>query len=339
MPNPANTLAAESNSVTTAVLLLNLGTPDSPTPVAVRRYLAQFLSDPRVIDYPRWLWWPILQGVILPLRPRRSAHAYAKIWTAQGSPLLVHSRALCERVATACPSLRVELAMTYGEPGVPTRVAHLLAAGVRRLLLLPLFPQYSAASTAAALDSVFAALRTQRRLPQIRSIVDYHAAPDYIQALAASVEKYWFTHGRGERLVLSFHGIPERYVRSGDPYHEQCLTTARLLAARLGIADVAINVCFQSRVGREAWLAPYTDATLVQLGQDGVRHAQVLCPGFAVDCLETLEEIALRARDQFTAAGGERLDYIPALNDSASHVQLLCGLIERNTQDWADAGA
>ncbi len=339
MQNPSNAPVSASTCATTAVLLLNLGTPDAPTPRAVRRYLAQFLSDPRVIDYPRWLWWPILHGVILRLRPRRSARAYAKIWALQGSPLLIRSRALCARVAVACPDLRVELAMTYGKPDVATVLTRLLSAGVRRLLVLPLYPQYSATSTAAALDAVFAALRTVRRLPTMRSIVDYHAAPGYIHALATSVEKYWFTHGRGERLILSFHGIPERYVRAGDPYHEQCLTTARLLGARLGIADDEMIVCFQSRVGREAWLAPYTDATLAQLAQDGVRHAQVLCPGFAVDCLETLEEIAIQARAQFTAVGGERLDYIPALNDTDAHVQLLRNLIAHHTQGWADADA
>jgi ferrochelatase len=205
---------------------------------------------------------------------------------------------------------------------------------VQRLLLLPLYPQYSATSTASAFDAVVAALGQQRRLPEVRSINDYHAAPEYIAALAQSVEKYWLTHGRGERLLLSFHGIPQRYVDAGDPYREQCLATAQLLRERLGMTDATLNVVFQSRVGREKWLAPYTDETLASLARSGARHVQVMCPGFAVDCLETLEEIAIRGREQFIAAGGQRLDYIPALNDSALHVRALCSLIERHTQGW-----
>lgn len=325
----------------TAVLLVNLGTPSAPTPSALRRYLAQFLGDRRVIDTPRWLWWPILHGVILRLRPRRSARAYAKIWTPEGSPLLVNTLGLAKKLGadSSLVGVRVVAAMTYGEPDVPAAIRKLLAEGVLRVLVLPLYPQYSATSTAAAFDAVFAALRAARRVPEIRSVADYHAAPDYIAALAASVEKYWFTHGRGERLLLSFHGIPERYVEAGDPYREQCLTTAKLFRERLGIAENELLVAFQSRVGRERWLSPYTDEVLADLAGSGVRHLQVLCPGFAVDCLETLEEIAIRGRDQFLAAGGERLDYIPALNDSGTQVRLLASLIRRHTQGWANAGA
>jgi len=316
-----------------AVLLLNLGTPDAPTPAAVRRYLAEFLSDPRVIDYPRWLWLPLLHGVILRVRPRKSAHAYAKIWTPRGSPLLVNSQALADKLSAT--GLRVTLAMRYGAPAIDAAVHDLLVQGVRRLLLLPLYPQYSATSTASAFDAVFAALCCQRRLPEVRSINDYHAEPDYIAALAESVEKYWLTHGRGERLLLSFHGIPQRYVDAGDPYREQCLATAALLRERLGMTDTTLEVVFQSRVGREQWLAPYTDATLARLAHEGLRHVQVLCPGFAVDCLETLEEIAMRGREQFSTAGGQRLDYIPALNDGAAHVRALRSVIARHTQGWA----
>ena len=316
-----------------AVLLLNLGTPSAPTPAAVRRYLAEFLSDRRVIDTPRWIWWPILYGAILRVRPRASARAYAKIWTPQGSPLLVHSRALAARLAAT--GVHVELAMRYGEPSVTGAVERLIGAGIRRLLLLPLYPQYSATSSASAFDAVFAALRRQRRMPQVRTITDYHDAPEYIAALAESIEKYWLTHGRGERLLLSFHGIPQRYVDAGDPYREQCLTTARLLRDHLGMTEATLNVVFQSRVGREPWLAPYTDQVLVELAQTGVGHVQVLCPGFAVDCLETLEEIAIRGREQFIAAGGQRLDYIPALNESAAHVRLLRSLVDRHVRGWA----
>jgi ferrochelatase len=337
MPNATN---AQPNPAT-AVLLINLGTPAAPSVPAVRRYLAQFLADTRVIDYPRWLWLPLLYGVILRLRPRRSARAYAKIWTPQGSPLLVNSVALAEKLATDCAAsgVRVALAMRYGEPSIDAVLAQFYDAGLRRLLLLPLYPQYSATSTATAFDAVFAALRRYRRVPEVRSIADYHAEPAYIAALAESVEKYWLTHGRGERLLLSFHGIPQRYADAGDPYGEHCLTTARLLRERLGLTADSLSVAFQSRVGRERWLAPYTESTLTQLAQSGLRHVQVLCPGFAADCLETLEEIAIRAREDFIAAGGVRLDYIPALNDSAGQVHLLRGLIERHTRAWSDADA
>jgi len=293
--------SSRESSPATAVLLINLGTPSAPTAAAVRKYLAQFLSDRRVIDTPRWLWWPVLHGVILRFRPRRSARAYAKIWTEAGSPLLINSRALANRLAADLinvdlvgAKIRVALGMTYGEPAIGKAIRELLTDGVRRILLLPLYPQYSATSTAAAFDAVFAALRGERRVPEIRSVADYHADPGYIEALAASVEKYWFTHGRGERLLLSFHGIPERYVDAGDPYRDQCMTTANLLRERLGVSESELAVTFQSRVGRERWLAPYTDVTLTQLAQSGVCHVQVLCPGFAVDCLETLEEIAIR---------------------------------------------
>jgi ferrochelatase len=315
-----------------AVLLINLGTPAAPTAAAVRRYLAEFLSDRRVIDYPRWLWLPLLHGAILRVRPWRSARAYAKIWTTQGSPLLVNSQALASKLDNLAP--RIALAMRYGRPGIEDAVDQLLGQGVERLLLLPLYPQYSATSMGSAFDAAFAALRRHRRVPEIRTVADYHAEPAYIAALADSVEKYWLTHGRGERLLLSFHGLPLRYVKAGDPYYDQCLTTARLLRERLGMTEATLNVVFQSRVGREAWLSPAVEETLQELGQAGVQHVQVLCPGFAVDCLETLEEIAIRARERFVGAGGRRLDYIPALNDSAVHVRLLRSLIERHTRDW-----
>jgi len=341
MESPSPEQPRQSARADIAVLLLNLGTPAAPTPRAVRRYLAEFLSDARVIDYPRWLWLPLLYGVILRLRPRRSARAYAKVWTPQGSPLLVQSRALAEKLAAACANdgVRVALAMRYGEPATADVVARLLTNGVRRLLILPLYPQYSATSTAAAFDAVFAALQRQRWLPDLCSIGDYHAAPEYISALGDSVEKYWGMHGRGERLLLSFHGIPERYVAAGDPYRDQCLATARLLRERLNLDAHFLSVSFQSRVGRESWLAPYTDDVVARFAADGIRHVQVLCPGFAVDCLETLEEIAIRAHEQFLDAGGERLDYIPALNDSDAHVQLLRGLIRQQTQGWLDTDA
>jgi ferrochelatase len=327
------------NSVTpakTAALLINLGTPDAPTTSAVRRYLAEFLSDPRVIDYPRWLWLPILYGVILRIRPKRSAHAYSTIWTPQGSPLLVQSRALTEKVALACADLgiRVELAMRYGNPSIASVLGRLLDEGVRRVVVLPLYPQYSATSTGTAFDGVHAALARLRHVPEVRTVADYHAAPAYIDALAKSVRAFREKNGGADRLLLSFHGIPERYVRLGDPYAEQCRETAALLRDRLGMTESDMLLTFQSRVGREAWLTPYTDITLRALPKQGVKHIQVLCPGFAVDCLETLEEIAIRGKEQFLSGGGERLDYIPALNDDEDHVALMRSLIEQHTHGW-----
>ncbi len=328
----------------TGVLLVNLGTPQAPTPAAVRRYLAEFLADPRVAEYPRWLWQALLHGVILRVRPRRSAHAYASIWTAAGSPLRVHSEALAaalQRTLAAHgddPAPVVALAMRYGTPSVPDRIARLQREGVRRLLLLPLYPQYSATSTGSVLDAAAGALRRLRWPPELRTVNDYHALPGYIAALADSVQRHWAQHGRGQKLLLSFHGIPWRYVRAGDPYYCQCLATARLLRERLGLREDDAPVCFQSRMGRERWLEPATAATLRALPAAGIRRVDVLCPGFAADCLETLEEIALRGKAEFLAAGGEAFHYIAALNDGATHVTALAGLVRAHLAGWAAAG-
>jgi len=325
--------------VQAAVLLVNLGTPEAPTAKAVRPYLAQFLGDRRVIDYPRWLWWLILHGVILRVRPARSAHAYQRIWTPAGSPLRVGSEALAarlqEKLSQACREpVRVVLAMRYGQPSVPSQIERLQREGVRRLLVLPLYPQYSATSTGSVLDAVAEAMQSLRWPPELRLINDYHDDPAHIDALARSIEQHWATRGRGERLLLSFHGIPERYVREGDPYFDQCQVTAQRLRDRLGVGAEDAVVAFQSRVGREPWLQPYTDEVLRRLPSAGVRRVQVLCPGFAVDCLETLEEIALRYRDLFVACGGEQLDYIPALNDGPAHVAMLLRLIGNGVAGW-----
>ena len=324
------------------VLLVNLGTPTAPTPAAVRHYLAEFLSDPRVIESPRWLWWPVLHGVILRLRPRRSAQAYASIWSAAGSPLRCGSEALARALQAALAQrapgpLRVELAMRYGAPTVRERIEALQRAGVRRLLVLPLYPQYSATSTGSVLDAVADALKALRWPPELRIVNDYHADAAHIEALATSVEAHWAAHGRGDRLLLSFHGIPRRYFLAGDPYHCQCMATARLLRERLRLPPEQMSVSFQSRVGRERWLEPATDATLKGLPAQGVKRVDVLCPGFAVDCLETLEEIALRGRADFLAAGGAALHYIPALNDSAAQVGALASLILRHLGGWPEA--
>jgi ferrochelatase len=331
----SSTQSSPASVAQIGVLLVNLGTPSAPTVTAVRKYLAEFLSDPRVIDYPRWLWLPILHGIVLRIRPARSSRLYSKIWTPQGSPLHVNSRALADAVAAASgATFRIELAMRYGEPSIAAAMSRLEAAGIRRILVLPMYPQYSATSTAAVFDAVHAAVARMRHVPALRCIADYHTDPYYIEALAGSVRNFWNAHGRAEKLLLSFHGIPQRYVRSGDPYAEQCLKTATLLRDKLAMSADELIVTFQSRVGREAWLAPYTDVTLSELPKQGVRKIQVLCPGFAVDCLETLEEIAIRGNEQFHAAGGERLDFIPALNASADHVQLMRSLIEQHTSGW-----
>ncbi|MFK2877740.1 ferrochelatase [Rhodanobacter hydrolyticus] len=326
---------AAAASVQTAVLLVNLGTPAAPTAKALRPWLAEFLSDPRVIDYPRWKWWPILHGVILRLRPRRSAHAYARIWDAQGSPLRWHSEALAKALqAELGPGVRVALAMRYGEPSVASTIEQLQREGARHLLVLPLYPQYSATSTGSVIDAVGDAMKALRWPPELRLVNDYHADPGHIEALATSIESWWVQHGRGDRLLLSFHGIPERYAQLGDPYAEQCRTTTRLLRERLRLDESQLLLSFQSRVGRERWLEPYTDATVRRLAGEGVRKLDVACPGFAVDCLETLEEIAMQNRDFFAAAGGESLRYIPALNDNAEQVRSLAALARRHLQGW-----
>lgn len=321
------------------VLLTNLGTPEAPTPAAVRRFLAEFLWDPRVIEAPRWLWWLILHGVILRIRPAKSAHAYQQIWTPRGSPLLLHSRALADRLQTAvntpedASNARVSLAMSYGSPSIPTALAQLRAAGVRRLLVLPLYPQYSATTTGSVFDSVTSELQRWRWIPELHFVTHYHDEPAYIDAIAASIRERSSAQQRGH-LLFSFHGLPRRYLLAGDPYHCQCLKTARLVAGHLGLADSEWSVSFQSQVGREEWLRPYTDETLIEYARQGRKRVTVVCPGFATDCLETLEEIAIRNAKAFTEHGGEYLDYVPALNASDAHANLLADLVRRHAQGW-----
>ena len=332
---------AHDTPASAAVLLVNLGTPQAPTPGAVRRYLAEFLSDPRVIEYPRWLWQLVLHGVILRVRPRRSAHAYASIWTDAGSPLRVHSEALAaalqRTLAEQCPGpVRVDLAMRYGQPSIRERVIALQAVGVRRLLLLPLYPQYSATSTGSVLDAMADTIRSLRWPPELRVINDYHDDDAHLDALADSVRRHWAVQGRGQKLLLSFHGIPRRYVLGGDPYYCHCLATARLLRERLGLTADDVLLSFQSRVGRERWLEPATDVTLRALPAQGIKRIDVLCPGFAVDCLETLEEIALRGKADFLAAGGEAMHYIPALNSGEAQVRALARLALRHMAGWPE---
>lgn len=330
------------------VLITNLGTPATPTSRDVRRFLAEFLSDPRVVEVPRAIWWLILHGVILRIRPARSARAYGEVWGEEGSPLMVNSQrqrdALSARLRQRHPALRVALGMRYGEPSIESALEELRAAGSRRVLVLPLYPQYSATTTASTFDAVAKVFQRWRWIPGLRFVAQYHDHPGYIEALAQSVREAWSREGRAARLLFSFHGIPLRYLHAGDPYHCQCQKTARLTAENLGLEKEEWCVSFQSRVGREAWLQPYTDETLETWGRDGVESVQVLCPGFAADCLETLEEIDQQYRSLFLEAGGKTFSYIPALNNQPAHLEALEEVIMGNMTDWltldaAESGA
>lgn len=329
----------------TGVLLVNLGSPEAPTVGSVRRYLAQFLSDPRVVEAPRWLWLPILHGAILRVRPWRSSAAYRTIWKPDGSPLVIYTDALAREVerqlAPAATGARVEvrMAMRYGAPAIETQLQQWQAAGLRRLLVLPLYPQYSATTTATVFDVVFAELSRWRWVPEVRTVGDYFAEPAWLDAVAARVRAHRERHGAADRLLFSFHGIPDRYFRAGDPYFCQCQASARAIAERLQLAREAWAVSFQSRVGREPWLKPYTDETLAGWPAEGVRSVQVVCPGFAVDCLETIEEIDEENRERFLHAGGERFEYIPALNAEPDHAAVLATLLRRHLQGWAPQDA
>jgi ferrochelatase len=321
-----------------AVLLINLGTPDEPTPAAVRRYLAEFLSDRRVVEIPRLVWWPILHGVILRTRPARSADKYQTVWTPDGSPLAVwtHKQAklLAGYLGQRGQPVLVRHAMRYGRPAVAGVLDELVAAGATRILVLPLYPQYAAATTASANDAVVAWWQGQRRQPELRFVGHYHDDAGYIGALARSVQAHWQSNGRGQHLVMSFHGVPERSLRLGDPYHCECHKTARLLAQKLALKDGDWTVTFQSRFGRAKWLQPYTEPTLVDLARRGVHDVDVICPGFAADCLETLEEIAQEARAAFEGAGGKQFNYIACLNDQHEWIAALAALAMRHLQGW-----
>ncbi len=323
-----------------AILLINLGTPDAATPKAVRRYLKEFLWDPRVVEVPRPIWWLILHGIILPFRAPRSARAYASVWTDEGSPLLVLSRKLARaldiRTTRTMPRVKVMLAMNYGQPSIDQAVDHLRAHNIQRLLVLPLYPQYSATTTASVFDRVTRSLSRLRWLPEVRFINDYHREPAWIDAIAGSIASYQKQHGQPDKLLISFHGIPRRNLMAGDPYYCQCQASARLIASRLKLGERDWQVSFQSRLGRAEWLKPYTDQTLKAMAVDGVKRVQVVCPGFSIDCLETLEEIAVENRDEFLHAGGEQLDYIPCLNDTELHIDLIEQLCRKHGQGWPE---
>jgi protoporphyrin/coproporphyrin ferrochelatase len=331
----------ESTPIGPAVLLVNTGTPVQPRTAAVRSFLRRFLSDPRVIELPRALWLPLLYGLVLPLRAPRSARKYRRIWQPEGSPLLLNTsklRAALEReLAALRGGMRVEQAFLYSPPSVAQSLEALRNAGVRRLIVLPLFPQSSGSTTGAVYDQVARALRAWRALPELRYLAGYHAEADYISALAASVGDHWRLHGRGAHLLMSFHGIPQSYVARGDRYGDECRQTAVQLAAALDLAPRDWSLSFQSRFGANRWLTPATDRSLRELPRRGIRAVTVLCPGFAADCLETLEEIALAGRATFLQSGGEHFDYVPALNGRNDHAAALARLIVRNSADWSAA--
>lgn len=322
----------------TAIVLCNLGTPDAPTASALRRYLSQFLSDSRVVEIPKPIWWLILHGIILRVRPAKSAAKYASIWTEQGSPLKVNT----ERQAALLQSqlqaqghdVIVRPAMRYGNPSIASVLDQLKAEGAQRVLVLPAYPQYSGTTTASVMDDVFAWGRHVRHLPELRFITHYHDDAGYIGSLAAQVREHWQAHGRGECLVMSFHGVPERTLHLGDPYHCECMKTARLLAEALELPPEGYRITFQSRFGKAKWLEPSTEPTLVEMAKSGVRKVDVICPGFTSDCLETLEEIQQEAKVAFVQAGGERFNYIPCLNTRPDWIDALAALSARHLQGW-----
>ncbi|HEX5390351.1 MAG TPA: ferrochelatase [Burkholderiaceae bacterium] len=323
----------------TAILLCNLGTPDEPNAPAVRRYLAEFLGDARVVEIPKPIWWLILHGIILRVRPAKSAAKYASIWTAEGSPLKVwtekQTTLLRGFLGEKGHKVEVRYAMRYGNPSIASQLDALKAEGATRILIVPMYPQYSGTTTASVMDAVYDWGKRVRHLPELRFVNRYHDDPGYIAALAASVRAHWMAHGQPEKLVMSFHGVPERTLHLGDPYHCECHKTGRLLAEALGLEKDRYVVTFQSRFGKAKWLQPYTEPTLVALAQSGVKRVDVMCPGFTSDCLETLEEINLEAREAFLHAGGEQFSYIPCLNDRNEWIRALTELSEQHLAGWS----
>ncbi|OZI24625.1 ferrochelatase [Bordetella genomosp. 7] len=320
------------------VVLVNLGTPETTAPRDIRRYLAAFLSDPRVIEIPRYLWLPILHGMVLVRRPRRLQPRYEGIWMEGGSPLLVYSRRQAEGVQQALTArglaVRVELAMRYGEPSIEQAVERLRQQGCDHILVVPLYPQFAASTTATVVDAVAAHARRLRDQPELRFVKRFHDDPGYLDALAGRISAFWQAHGRPQKLLMSFHGLPRYSVELGDPYYRDCVETARLLRERLQLTPDQVEVTFQSRFGAARWLEPYTEPTLKELAAQGVTDIDVVCPGFVADCLETLEEISQECRDAFIAAGGRQFRYIPALNDDPAWIEALAALVDNHLQGW-----
>ncbi len=326
----------------TAVLLVNLGTPNAPTAEAVKPYLREFLGDPRVVEIPKLIWWLILNGVILNVRPKKSAAKYASIWLPQGSPLKVYTerqvtllRGYLGEKTKGVP-LVVDYAMRYGNPSIPSVLAKLKAQNCQRILLLPMYPQYAASATGTACDVVFNELATQRNMPALRTIKHFYDHPGYIAATAQNIRDYWTLHGRPDKLVMSFHGVPRYTLDKGDPYHCQCHKSGRLIAEALGLSKEQYIVSFQSRFGQAEWIQPYTTAMLKELGKHKTKRVDVVCPGFVVDCLETLEEIVQEGKEDFQHAGGGEYHYIPCLNDRPEWIHALTDLVLDNLHGWLD---
>ncbi len=323
----------------TGILLVNLGTPDAPTAQAVRPYLKEFLSDPRVVEIPKPIWWLILNGIILNIRPKKSATKYATVWMPEGSPLRVYTERQAHLLEghlsqrTLAPFV-VEYAMSYGNPSIASVMQKLKAQNCTRILVVPMYPQYAASSTATVFDRVFAAVQTMRNAPAIRTIKHFHDDAGYIKALAANVNEYWMKHGRPDKLVMSFHGVPKYTLEKGDPYHCECHKTGRLLAQELGLNKEQYVVSFQSRFGKAEWIKPYTTATLLELGKQQTKRVDVVCPGFTADCLETLEEIAQEGKEDFQHAGGGAYHYIPCLNERNDWLVALTDLVMDNLHGW-----
>lgn len=316
----------------TGVLLMNLGTPDEPTAPSVRRYLAEFLADPRVVEIPKLVWMCILHGIILRVRPAKSAALYQQVWTEQGSPLMDITRRQTQKLAShfeqAGEDVLVEFCMRYGEPSVASTLKRMHQEGVDKMVVLPLYPQYAAPTTASAFDAIAKELTSWRYLPALHFINTYHDHPDFIEALAASIAKDFETHGQPQKLVLSYHGMPERNLHLGDPYYCFCMKTTKLVVAKLGLSEDEYITTFQSRFGKAKWLMPYTDATMESLPKEGVKDIAVVCPAFSADCLETLEEIAGENREIFEEAGGEKYRYIAALNDDDAHIKMMANIVK-----------
>ncbi|MBS3743529.1 MAG: ferrochelatase [Wenzhouxiangellaceae bacterium] len=333
-------LAGHTDPPKAGILLANLGTPDRPDSAALRKYLREFLWDRRVVEVPRPIWWLILNLVIVPFRSPRSAEAYRRVWTERGSPLLYYTRDLAEAMEHEFrrnqPQVRVYPAMRYGSPGIVEALEQARRDNVQRLIVLPMYPQYSATTTASVFDGLANALKKVRWIPELRFITHYHYDEAWVEAVADRIKAHQEAHGKPEKLLFSFHGIPKKYLLKGDPYYCECQSSARRIAARLKLEPEAWQVTFQSRLGREEWLKPYTDETLLDLAGKGVKHVQVVCPGFAVDCLETIDEIGVENREAFEHAGGEKLEYIPALNAEPDHARVLAELCWRHGQGWPE---
>jgi len=326
------------------ILITNLGTPEAPTPKAIRKYLKEFLWDPRVVEIPRPIWWLILNGIILNTRPKAKTEDYKKVWTDEGSPLLVIGKqqrdALQSKLNQLCAGpVKVELAMRYGQPSIASGLESLKAQGARRVLLFPLYPQYSASTTASTFDAVANEFMQQRWMPELRVINNYGADGGFIDACATQIRDHWNKHTQSQKLIFSFHGLPKRNLELGDPYHCECHETARLIAEKLNLNEGQWQLTFQSRFGKAEWLKPYTIKTMEELPAEGVKSIDVFCPGFSADCIETLEEISLENRDVFISAGGERFSYIPALNAEAAHIDALANIVMQHAQGWPESSS